>query len=56
MLVIINFKRLLLSLNTPANLDFHMSYKYISGFRVVLAICYELVWISSLRIDDSIKS
>ena len=27
MLIIINFKRLLLSFNTPANLDFHMSYK-----------------------------
>ena len=25
--IIINFKRLLLSFNTPANLDFHMSYK-----------------------------
>ena len=56
MLIIINFKRLLLSFNTPANLDFHVSYKQITGFRVTLAIRYELVWISSLRIDDSIKS
>ena len=50
-IIIINFKHLLLSFNTPANLDFHRAI----GFRVVLAIRYELVWISSLRIDDSIK-